>query len=164
MEGMSKQRKTRTGSLSRITFRLAGCLILGGTAFAQNPAARAERELLVLVNQARQEQGLAPLHWDQSLAAAARQHAEVMAEHHSAQHAFPGEPNLSARAKQAGAHFSWLSENVVEGASAEAIHEAFMKSALHRANILDKDMDSVGIGVEEREGELYAVEDFDQAK
>jgi uncharacterized protein YkwD len=143
---------------------LAGCLLLITSTYAQNASARAERELLALVNQARQERGLAPLHWDESLATAARRHAELMAEHHSAQHAYPGEPNLSSRARAAGARFSWISENVVEGASAQAIHDSFMKSALHRANILDIDMDSVGIGVEEREGELYAVEDFDQAK
>jgi uncharacterized protein YkwD len=147
-----------------VAFIFAACCFLIEPASAQNPAARAERELLALVNQARQEQGLTPLHWDESLAVAASKHAELMAEHHSAQHTFPGEPNLSARAKAAGAHFSWISENVVEGSSAEQIHALFMKSALHRANILDKDMDSVGIGVAEREGELYAVEDFDQAK
>jgi uncharacterized protein YkwD len=149
---------------ARIISLLAGWFLLIASAYAQNPSARAERELLAFVNQARQEQGLAPLRWDQSLAIAASKHAELMAEHHSAQHAYPGEPNLSARAKAAGARFSWISENVVEGLSAEEIHGLFMKSTLHRANILDKDMDSIGIGVEEREGELYAVEDFDQAK
>jgi uncharacterized protein YkwD len=148
----------------RVASFVASCFLLGATALAQNASSRAERELFVAVNQERKAQGLDPLRWDESLAVAARQHAEIMAEHHSAQHAYPGEPNLSARAKAAGAHFSWISENVIEGATAEEIHALFMKSSLHRANILDKDMDSVGIGVAEREGELYAVEDFDQAK
>jgi len=39
-----------------------------------------------------------------------------------------------------------------------------MHSPPHRANLLDKDMDSVGIGVVERNGELFAVEDFSKAK
>jgi uncharacterized protein YkwD len=39
-----------------------------------------------------------------------------------------------------------------------------MKSPQHRANILDTDMDSAGIGVAERNGQLYAVEDFSKAK
>jgi uncharacterized protein YkwD len=39
-----------------------------------------------------------------------------------------------------------------------------VKSPQHRANILDTDMDSAGIGVPERNGQLYAVEDFSKAK
>jgi uncharacterized protein YkwD len=39
-----------------------------------------------------------------------------------------------------------------------------MKSPPHRANILDKDMDSIGVGVVERGGQLFAVEDFSQAR
>ena len=39
-----------------------------------------------------------------------------------------------------------------------------MKSPPHRANILDKDMNSVGIGVVEQRGQLFAVEDFSQER
>jgi uncharacterized protein YkwD len=39
-----------------------------------------------------------------------------------------------------------------------------MKSALHRANILDRDMDSIGVGVMEQGGELFVVEDFAQER
>jgi uncharacterized protein YkwD len=39
-----------------------------------------------------------------------------------------------------------------------------MKSPQHRANILDGDMDSTGIGVVKRNGQLFAVEDFSKAK
>jgi uncharacterized protein YkwD len=130
--------------------------------YGEIPLPRAERELFAAVNQARRAQGSAPLRWDESLAAAARRHAEAMAKHGSAQHRFEGEPSLSARVKQAGVHFSWLAENVTQGPSPEFIHAQFMKSPPHRANILDRDMDSVGIGVVERGGQLFAVEDFSQ--
>jgi uncharacterized protein YkwD len=123
---------------------------------------QAEQELFASVNQARRAQGLPALKWDDSLATAARRHAAQMAAHGEAQHQFEGEPNLSTRAKQAGAHFGWLSENVIVGVSAEAVHNEFMNSANHRANILDKDMDSVGIGVLEHGGKLFVVEDFAQ--
>ena len=85
-----------------------------------------------------------------------------MAEHGSAQHAFRGELSLSARVKQAGVHFSWLSENVSQGPTAEFIQSQFMRSPSHRANILDADMNSIGIGVVEQSGQLFAVEDFAQ--
>jgi uncharacterized protein YkwD len=39
-----------------------------------------------------------------------------------------------------------------------------MKSPPHRANILDRDMDSIGVGVVEQGGQLFAVEDFSQAR
>jgi uncharacterized protein YkwD len=133
-------------------------------AYSQTPTLRAERDLFAAVNQVRRAQGLTPLRWDESLATAARRHAKVMAERGSAQHEFEGEPSLSARVKQAGAHFTWLSENVIQGPSTEFIHVQFMKSPPHRANILDRDMDSIGIGVVEQRGQLFAVEDLSQAR
>jgi uncharacterized protein YkwD len=152
----------------RISARLTALGITGVLlclpAYGQAPAVRAERELFATVNRARQAQGLAPLKWDDDLAAAARRHAEVMAQHGTAQHGFEGEPSLSSRARQAGAHFTWLSENVTQGATAEFIHLAFMKSASHRANILDSEMDSIGVGVAEQNGQLFVVEDFSKAR
>jgi uncharacterized protein YkwD len=149
------------------TSRLAIVVVIGiitcASAYGQ-AAARAERELFAAVNQARKAQGLPALRWDDSLAIAARRHAAVMAEHGEAQHQFGGEPSLSARVKQTGAHFGWLSENVTVGPSIDFVHNQFMNSPNHRANVLDRDMDSVGIGVIERAGRLFAVEDFSQAR
>ena len=152
----------------RIGTRLAAVGMVGimlcWSAYSQTSLLRAERELFASVNQARRAQGLAPLRWDESLAAAARRHAAAMAEHGSAQHGFEGEPSLSARVKQAGVRFSWLSENVTQGPSPEFIHAQFMKSPPHRANILDRDMDSIGVGVVEQGRQLFAVEDFSQVR
>ena len=133
-------------------------------AFAQERASAAELKLLESVNRARQEQGLPGLRWNDALAVAARKHAGVMAQHGSAEHGFPGEPGMAARATQAGAKFVSLAENVCPGARIELIDAEFLKSPKHRANILDSDMDSVGIGVVERGGELFAVEDFAKGK
>ena len=152
----------------RLKTRLAAMAMVGimlcWSTYGQTPVTRAERELFASVNQARRSQGLAPLRWDESLAAAARRHAEVMAERGSAQHGFEGEPSLSARVKQAGVHFSWLSENVSQGPTPRFIHSQFISSPMHRANILDRDMDSIGVGVVERGGQLFTVEDFSQAR
>jgi uncharacterized protein YkwD len=139
-------------------------MMLCWSAYGETLAARAERELFAAANQARRAQGLPPLRWNNSLAAAARHHAEVMAEHGSASHAFSGELSLAARVKQEGVRYSWLSENVTLGPTADSIHSQFMNSPLHRANILDRDMDSAGIGVIEQGGQLFAVEDFSQVR
>lgn len=139
-------------------------IMASGLADAQSRATQAERELVTAVNHARRNQGLPALRWDESLAAAARHHAAVMAEHRTAEHEFQGEPGLSARVKQVGFHFSWLSENVTQGPTPEFIHTQFMRSPNHRANILDTDMNSIGVGVVERNGQLFAVEDFAKAR
>jgi len=119
---------------------------------------------LASVNQARRAVGLVPLRWDDRLAAAARRHAEVMAERGSAQHGFTGEPSLATRVKQAGARFSWLSENVTQGPTPRFIHSQLMNSPPHHANILDRDMDSIGVGVVEHGRQLFAVEDLSRAR
>jgi uncharacterized protein YkwD len=152
----------------RIGARVAATAMMGivlcWRADSQTIVPLAERELFAAVNQARRAQGLQPLRWDESLAEAARKHAKVMAERGSAQHGFEGEPSLSTRVKQAGAHFTWLAENVTQGPTPEFIHVQFMKSPPHRANVLDRDMDSIGIGVAEYHGQLFAVEDLSQAR
>ena len=143
---------------------LMALLILCSGSLAQQKTLNAERELFNAVNRERKAQGLPSLMLDDALTEAARKHAERMAERRTVSHQLPGEPTLPSRAKAAGAHFTWLSENVDEGPDASAIHQSFMKSPQHRANILDSDMDSVGIGVAENNGQLFAVEDFSKAK
>jgi hypothetical protein len=56
--------------------------------------------------------------------------------------------------------FSVISENVAQAPSVVQIHDMWMHSEHHRENLLDPAVDSVGISVIERGGELYAVEDF----
>jgi len=148
---------------TRLAVAAISSLMLCASASAQM-AARAEHELFAEVNQARRTYGLPALRWDESLAAAARQHAAVMAQHGEAEHVFAGEATVSARVKQAGARFSWLAENVAQGPAASFIHAEFMKSPNHRANVLDGDMDSIGVGVVTRGQQLFVVEDFSKAR
>jgi uncharacterized protein YkwD len=124
----------------------------------------AQRTLFAALNRERKEQGLPALKWNETLATAAQEHADAMARHNLVSHTLPGEPSLASRATKAGARFSWISENVVQSSSAEGAHEQFVQSANHRANILDSDMDSVGVGVAERHGQLFVVEDFAKIK
>ncbi|QNI33849.1 CAP domain-containing protein [Alloacidobacterium dinghuense] len=122
-----------------------------------------QQKLLNLTNQARTDQGLQPLHWDPSLAAAAQAHAQKMFDQRSLSHQLPGEPDLRARAAQAGAHFREVAENVAMGNGAEGVQKEWMNSPPHRANILDPKLTDIGIGVVEHAGYWYAVVDFDSA-
>jgi uncharacterized protein YkwD len=149
---------------TRLVASIAVAILVLGSAYAETVAERAEKDLFASVNQARRAQGLPALRWDDSLATAARRHAALMAQHGTASHGFEGEPSLPMRVKQAGGHFTWVSENVTQGPNTEYIHSQFLESPKHRGNILDTDMNSVGIGVVDHDGQLFAVEDFAQEK
>jgi uncharacterized protein YkwD len=138
--------------------------LISSCSLAQQEISDAEHQLFNAANQERRAHGLPSLQWDEALANAARTHAQRMAQQGTISHQLSGEPNLLTRARADGAHFSWISENVDEGSNAKAIHQSFMKSPRHQGNILDSDMDSIGVGIAERNGQLYAVEDFSKAK
>jgi uncharacterized protein YkwD len=122
----------------------------------------AEQYLQAAADQERAALNLPPLRRDPALVRAATEHARLMAEHNSISHQYPGEPELSARAGAVGARFSVISENVAEGESSLGIHQAWMHSPGHRRNLLDPSVDAVGIAVVVRDGQLFAVEDFER--
>lgn len=119
-----------------------------------------EQTLFDDANRERTQRGLSPLKWDAQLAEAARQHAALMAQQNSIEHQLPDEPEPIARARQAGARFSALAENVAEGATTDEIHDGWMNSPPHRKNILDPQLNSVGIAVVDRGAQLFAVQDL----
>lgn len=146
------------------TLHLAALALFSAAALhAQQPEAKltvAEQYLLAAANQERANQGLAPVHLDPVLTAASTYHAQQMAAHEDISHQFNDEPELAERGANAGAHFSLITENVGEAPTSVIIHDLWMHSAGHRANLLDPHVDSIGIAVVTRDNQLYAVEDF----
>lgn len=120
-------------------------------------------QLFALANQSRMRAGVGPLQWDSALAAAALKHCQRMVAEGPIAHRYGGEPDLSARASDAGAHFSLIEENIAIGPDPEAIHQEWLNSPGHRANLLNRDVDHVGIAVMASEGVLYAVADYSAA-
>ncbi len=152
-------------AIAHLLLVLASALCLAPFAAAQRPASAdsatiAEQYLLAAANQERAALGLSQLHRDPLLAQAAATHARQMAAHATISHQFPGEPELTARGAAAGVHFSLISENVGEAPSAPQIHDLWMHSEHHRANLLEASIDAAGISVIARGNELFAVEDF----
>jgi hypothetical protein len=127
---------------------------------AQSQSSVAEQYLFSAANAERVQRGLPSLRWDAALYRAAQGHAQEMAARASISHQYPGEPELADRGRRAGARFSEIAENVAEAPTAVRIHDAWMNSPGHRANLLDPHVDSVGISVLRRDGQLYAVQDF----
>jgi uncharacterized protein YkwD len=120
----------------------------------------AEQYLLAAANEARANQGLPPVHLDPVLTEASAVHAREMADRATISHQFNDEPDLAERGANVGAHFSLISENVGEAPSSVIIHDLWMHSPGHRANLLDPNVDAIGIAIVTRNNQLYAVEDF----
>ena len=128
---------------------------------SMNDAERsAAADLLQATNQDRSSQGLPPVHADRALTKAAWEHAQRMVPSGRLSHQLPGEPDLIVRVQQAGVHCSTVAENVAEAPTAGRINDEWMHSPPHRANLLDSRVNTVGIAIVQRRGELYAVEDF----
>lgn len=136
--------------------------LLGQTA-SRTTRSVAEQYLFLAANAERAQRGLPELRWDEALYRAATNHAIEMARRQSISHRYPGEAELSTRGREAGAHFSVIAENVAEAPTAVRIHDAWMHSEGHRGNLLDARVDSVGISVIMRDGQLYAVQDFERS-
>lgn len=127
------------------------------------PVPGAARQLLALANQDRAESGSAKLLWDESLADAALTHCLRMAAEGPIAHRYGGEADLSTRAAQAGARFDLIEENVAVGPEAAEIHNQWMHSPGHRSNLLNAEVNRVGIAVVAVRGVLYATADYARA-
>ncbi|MBS1805422.1 MAG: CAP domain-containing protein [Acidobacteria bacterium] len=122
------------------------------------------QQLVALANQARAQAGAPALKWDPALAQAALRHTRRMVSEGGAiQHDYPGELALSERAGLSGAHFNLIEENIAVGPTSPEIHDAWMHSKLHRENMLNPDVDRIGIAVIAKRGVLYATADFTRA-
>lgn len=152
---------SNTGSNPLISLKKS-LLLLAIVSFAAPAHSQtvAEQYLFAAANQSRAAQGLPALRYDRILASASLQHAREMAAHAAISHQFNGEPDLAERGANAGAHFSLITENVAEAPTPVVIHDLWMHSPGHRANLLDPKVDSIGIAVIVQGTEVWAVEDF----
>ncbi len=150
--------------LSVITAMALLALSLASTSQAAPPqSSAADQSLFNAANRDRAAAGLPAFRWDPALAAAAHQHALRMAQMNQLSHQFPGEAPVQDRARQAGARFSTVAENVAQGPTVTGLHTQWMNSAPHRANLLDPDLNAIGISVVQSGNMLFAVEDFSAA-
>lgn len=120
-------------------------------------------QLMALANHARAAAGAPPLRWDSALVEAARKHTLRMVSEGPIAHQYPGELNVSERAGLTGAHFDLIEENVAVGSTPRAIHDGWMQSEEHRKNMLNPEVNSVGIAVVASRGVLYATADYSRS-
>jgi uncharacterized protein YkwD len=137
-------------------------------AFAGAPptarASRVESTIMRCTNQARAAHGLRGLHRNRILRNAARYHARNMRRYRFFDHRDVfGQSPLDRILRFGGRGvFRWVGENIAVGYwSASDACRAWMGSAEHRSNILDRRFTMIGVGfARTASGRTYYVEDF----
>ena len=121
--------------------------VLGPAAPASAAASPAEQVLGRRMDHARALRGIPPLDLQAALTRVARAQAERMADRNRLFH----NPDLATDVTG----YRFVGENVGFGPDAVTLFRAFMASAPHRANILDRDYDQVGVGAVLRGDRLW---------
>ncbi len=125
-----------------------------------------QKDILVIVNQEREKEGLLPLGFNKRLSAIAEGKAVDMINKQYFAHVSPKGVDVAALAKIYGYQYIYLGENLAMGdfSSSAEVMTGWMNSPGHRANILNKNYSEVGIAVLEGgyQGRVvwYAVQEF----
>ena len=129
-------------------------MVIAGPAFAAQRAVN-EATLLQLINQARTQRGLTPLHVQAALGRAALAHCREMMSRDYFSHLSRSGASYGARARRAGYSLSgcrsWAVSEVIgwgrrSAGTPQAVFRSWMRSAYHRAIILGRRWRDVGIG------------------
>ena len=130
---------------------LATALLLVLAPPASADTASDESRVLALIMQVRSSVGAPALPVDPTLTSIARTWAAKMAREGTLSHNGGVGTQVTA---------SRLSENVGMGGSADVVHQAFLNSPAHRANMVDTGVNAVGVGVAWANGSIYIVQDY----
>lgn len=106
-----------------------------------------EMEVVNLVNQEREKQGLKPLQADAKLSKVARDKSQDMIDNQYFSHESPRYGSPFDMIKSYGISYRAAAENIAAGqTSAKQVVDGWMNSDGHRANILNPDLDTIGVG------------------
>lgn len=106
-----------------------------------------EAQLLAMVNEERQEEGLAPLTHDPQLAELARAKCWDMLKHNYFSHTSPNYGTVYDMLRAADYPFVYGGENLAKAGNVWVVHYRLMNSSGHRRNILHSNFTHVGIAV-----------------
>lgn len=131
-----------------------------GQAQASDEEAAAEAEVLKLVNQERAKAGCQRVRADSDLAGLAADFSEDMAERDFFSHTTPDGLSPWDRAENSGIS-NLGGENIARGqANARSVMDSWMNSPGHKANILNCDYRTLGVGAHFDEGGPWWTQDF----
>lgn len=114
-----------------------------------------EQTLFSLINQERANQGLSALNWQSQLATAASVHSTDMACNNFFSHTGSNGSTFDQRIRAQGYSFSSAAENLFAGGGPQDAFTAWMNSPGHRANMLNPNLQEIGIGYMYNGGTTY---------
>ncbi|GES32016.1 CAP domain-containing protein [Streptomyces angustmyceticus] len=127
---------------------------------APDTQSSAEGQVLSLVNQERDRAGCSPVTADKELGGLAQQFSDDMARRGFFDHTDPDGDTPWDRARDAGID-DLGGENIARGqATAQAVMDSWMKSPGHRANILNCEYRTLGVGAHVGPGGPWWTQDF----
>lgn len=119
-----------------------------------------DRHLLGAINGLRRAHALAPLRRDPLLDLVARAHAQRLAAQGRVAHTPTPDDSPLDRLRAAGVVTSRVAENIARARSLAVAHARIARSPGHRANLLEAEVDAIGVGVAHAGGMAYVVELF----
>ena len=144
-------RRSLAAVLTALSLVLAA-FVTGAATAGPAGATTVEDTFTAKLNYARASRGIPRLTVRSALVTVARAQAHRMATRNVLYH----NPNLTTDVT----NWRWVGENVGYGPDALTVHVAFMQSAPHRANILDRDYTEIGIGAVVVDGRVWVAEVF----
>jgi uncharacterized protein YkwD len=146
----SRRLAALVATASAAVLAVAGLVAAPGAQAASSSTS--EQQFVSSINAARQAAGHRALSTSSDLTAVARAWAARMGSSNTLKH----NPNLTSQVT----NWRYAGENVGVGGDVSSLHKAFMDSAPHKANILDRDYTQVGVGVAMASGRMWVVEVF----
>lgn len=115
------------------------------------PSSSSEKDLIAMTNRSRAAAGLKALRVDSTLTSVARWRSKDMILRDYFSHDIPGYGGVFKKLDEKGYCYKVAGENLgwntyPDDLATAAVHQAFMKSSGHRANILGKSWDVIGVG------------------
>lgn len=148
----ARARRRAAAALLTVLAVLLTALVSGAATAAPAGATSVEDVFTTGINKARAARGIPRLTPRAALVRVAREQARRMASQNRLYH----NPNLTSDVT----NWRWVGENVGYGPDAVTVHAAFMGSADHLANMLDRDYTEVGVGAVVAGGRVWVAEVF----
>ncbi len=119
-----------------------------------------QAEMLGYINEARAQAGLHPLKLDAKLCEGATLKSQDMATNNYFSHQSPTYGSPFEMMRSLGITYRYAGENIAKHMSVKSAHDGFMNSPGHRANILGKNYNKVGLGFVKSGNYLYVTQWF----
>ena len=127
---------------------------------ATTNASAMQTEMLGYINEARADANLPPLKLDAKLSEGATLKSKDMATNNYFSHESPTYGSPFEMMRSLGITYSYAGENIAKHMTVKSAHDGFMNSSGHRANILSKSFNKVGLGFVKEGSYLYVTQWF----